>query len=69
MTTEEMLAQVNEAIGDILIAGQSYRIGSRQLTRADLAELKNLRKTLMQESANADADIFAGAYVAIFDGR
>ena len=37
MTAAEMLQQVNEAITKVLIGGQSYQIGSRKLTRADLS--------------------------------
>lgn len=36
-TPAELLEQVNKAITTVLVGGQSYRIGSRQLTRADLA--------------------------------
>ena len=39
-TPAELLEQVNKAITTVLVGGQSYRIGSRQLTRADLAMLK-----------------------------
>ena len=34
-TPAELLEQVNKAITTVLVGGQSYRIGSRQLTRAD----------------------------------
>ena len=34
--TAEMLEQVNSAIAAVLSGGQSYKIGSRSLTRADL---------------------------------
>ena len=34
ISTQDMLEKVNEAIMAIAIGGQSYRIGSRQLTRA-----------------------------------
>ena len=36
----EMLEQVNSAISAVLAGGQSYKIGSRSLTRADLAMLR-----------------------------
>ena len=38
-TPQEMLTQVNAAITSVLAGGQSYKIGSRQLNRADLAKL------------------------------
>ena len=43
---EALLEQVNQAIAAVLAGGQSYRIGSRQLTRADLSMLKTLRDDL-----------------------
>ena len=42
----EMLEQVNSAISAVLAGGQSYKIGSRSLTRADLAQLKAIRDDL-----------------------
>lgn len=36
----ELLEQVNKAITTVLVGGQSYKIGSRSLTRADLSMLK-----------------------------
>ena len=47
----ELLEQVNKAITTVLVGGQSYRIGSRQLTRADLAMLKTLRDDLEAQLA------------------
>ena len=44
MTAAEMLQQVNEAITKVLIGGQSYQIGSRKLTRADLSMLRTMKK-------------------------
>lgn len=66
----EQFTLVNQAINDILIGGQSYRIGSRQLNRANLTELKNLRSELYAELENEDAEgLIAGVGVAVFDGR
>lgn len=39
----EMLTEVNNAIYAVLVGGQSYKIGTRQLTRADLSLLYKLR--------------------------
>lgn len=36
LTAEQRLIEVNNAISNILVGGQSYKIGSRSLTRADL---------------------------------
>lgn len=43
---KSQLEEVNEAISDILIGGQSYKIGSRTLTRADLATLYKMKNEL-----------------------
>ena len=45
-TTEMMLSEVETAITTVLIAGQSYKIGSRSLTRADLNLLIKMRNDL-----------------------
>ena len=42
MKPAEMLEQVNKAIAAVLVGGQSYKIGSRSLTRADLSMLKSI---------------------------
>jgi hypothetical protein len=45
------LADVNAAIKIILGGAQSYTIGSRSLTRANLAELRKWKKELENEIA------------------
>ncbi len=70
ITTAEMLQQVNEAITNVLVGGQSYQIGSRKLTRADLSMLRTLKKELQAEvSAEGESSILDNTYVAMFDGR
>ena len=70
MTAAEMLAQVNAAISKILISGQSYKIGSRSLTRADLGLLTKMQNQLQaQIAAEGDSCLFSDTYVAVFDGR
>ena len=65
-----LLGQVNAAIKTILVGGQSYKIGSRSLTRADLAMLKSLRDDLEAQIADDDSGPLLGrTYVAFFDGR
>lgn len=65
-----MLEQVNEAISAVLLGGQSYRIGSRQLTRADLAMLKSMRDDLeAQITAGQSNCLLDRTFVAFFDGR
>ena len=56
--------------GKILIGGQSYRIGSRKLTRADLYQLRKLKEELEAEiAAEGDTSLLDNTYVAFFDGR
>ena len=70
MTAAEMLEQVNTAITNILIGGQSYKIGSRQLTRADLYQLRAMKKELAAEvAAEGDSALLDNTFVAYFDGR
>lgn len=69
-TTAEMMAQVNAAITAVLSGGQSYKIGSRSLTRADLAMLKSMREDLQaQITANETGPLLDHTYVAMFQGR
>jgi len=69
-TTEMMLSEVETAITTVLVAGQSYKIGSRSLTRADLNLLikmrNDLRTQLSQEGSNGLLD---NTYLAVFEGR
>lgn len=54
MKPAELLEQVNKAIAAVLVGGQSYKIGSRSLTRADLSMLKHICpvRTVVYERAN-----------------
>jgi hypothetical protein len=47
----EELKDVNAAIKTILCGAQSYTMGSRSLTRANLAELRNWKRELEDEIA------------------
>lgn len=70
MTTESLLAEVKKAIKTVLIGGQSYKIGTRQLTRADLSELRAMKSDLESELSSADdGNLFNNTVVAIFDRR
>ena len=42
VSNKQLLQEVNTAIRTILVGGQSYKIGSRQLTRADLGMLRSM---------------------------
>jgi hypothetical protein len=65
-----LLAEVNKAIAAVMIGGQSYKIGSRSLTRANITELKNLRAELTGQLAEeTDTHLFRNTSVAFFEGR
>ena len=69
-TAEELLMEVNKAIYTVLVGGQSYKIGSRQLTRADLNLLYNMKNDLTaQVAAQEDSRLMDDTYVAVFEGR
>lgn len=70
MTAAERLEEVNTAITKVLVAGQSYTIGSRRLTRADLSLLREMQKELQAEVSAGNGSMFLDdTYVAYFDGR
>ena len=70
ITTKDMLDSVNSAIHAITVGGQSYKIGSRSLTRADLKQLYAMRNDLMaQNAAENSSGLFDDCYVAVFDRR
>lgn len=69
-TAKEMLTEVNNAIYAVLVGGQSYKIGTRQLTRADLALLRTMKNDLLaQIQAEGANSLLDDTYVAVFDGR
>lgn len=69
-TTKEMLDSVNAAIIAITVGGQSYKIGSRSLTRADLRQLYTMRNDLTaQIAAENSSGLLDDCYTAVFDGR
>ena len=66
----EMLEQINAAITAVLSGGQSYKIGSRSLTRADLSTLQAMRAELeAQITAGQASPLLDRTYVAFFGGR
>lgn len=68
MSKTEQLAVVDTAIHSVLLGGQSYKIGSRSLTRADLALLREMRKELQAEiAAEGDSSLLDNTYVAFFE--
>lgn len=68
-TAQERLDVVNEAIEHILVGGQSYKIGSRQLNRADLGKLYDMQKDLQAQVAGSTPGLLDDTYVAVFEGR
>lgn len=70
MKPAELLEQVDKAITTVLAGGQSYKIGSRSLTRADLAMLKSMRDDLQAQVAEEENNGLLGrTFVAFFEGR
>lgn len=70
LTAIEMLQEVNKAIYAVLVGGQSYQIGSRKLTRADLNLLYNMKNDLTaQVQREGETQLLDDTYVAVFDGR
>lgn len=69
-TTKDMLDSVNQAIMAIAVGGQSYKIGSRSLTRADLKQLYSIKNDLTaQLAAENSSSLLDDCYVAVFSGR
>ena len=69
MTPEEMLAEVDNAIYAICVGGQSYRLGSRQLTRADLKTLYDMKNSLTEQMAAGGQGLLDNCSAAVFDRR
>lgn len=65
VTIQEQLEMYNDAIHKILVGGQSYRIGTRSLTRADLDTLIAERNRL-ESQIEGNTTLLAGAYAADF---
>ncbi len=69
ISDSELLSEVRKAIRTVLIGGQSYQIGSRKLTRANLAELRDLAEELEAAVNSSDSTLIDDTYVAVFEGR
>ena len=69
-SAKELLAEVNKALIAIAAGGQSYKIGSRSLTRANSPVERNQLDALAAEAAAEDGGaLVRDTYVAYFDGR
>lgn len=67
---KQRLAEVNKAIQAVLLGGQSYKLGTRSVTRADLALLRSMRDDLeAQLAAEDNTPLLSNTFVAVFDGR
>jgi hypothetical protein len=69
LTAAQKLEQVDAAIEAILSGGQSYKIGSRQLTRADLSKLYEMQQDYQAQVNTGSPGLLDDCYVAMFDGR
>lgn len=58
----ERLKQYLSAEQSILVAGQSYRIGNRTLTRADLSEIRKEINDLVAAGATTDEAMHPRGY-------
>jgi len=69
-TLEQRLSEVNKAIHAVLLGGQSYKLGSRSVTRADLALLRSMRDDLEAQLGSGEpSPLLSNTYVAVFEGR
>ncbi len=69
-TVAQRLLEVDTAIHAVLFGGQSYKLGTRSVTRADLALLRQMRDDLAaQLQTEEDGNLFGRTVVAVFDGR
>ena len=66
LTTRELIQELRAAIRAVAVGGQSYKIGSRTLTRANLTELKNALAYFKDELAAEDTGPLAGAFLVDF---
>ena len=70
VTRKDLQQAAGQAMVSILKGGQSYKLGTRQLTRAALSEVRSLKDNLDAEEAAENGNGFLdNCYVACFDGR
>lgn len=69
-TAKEELAEVEQALSNIALGGQSYAIGSRKLTRADYSVLLARKKELQAAIASeGGGSLLSDTFVSVFDRR
>lgn len=68
---EQELVEIKKAISKILNGGQSYRIGNRTMTRADLKTLYDMQTKVENEIAESEKGGTLGrnTSAAVFDRR
>lgn len=64
-----LLSETEKAIRKILNGGQSYKIGTRSVTRADLSTLLSMREQLRSEVETQESGLLGHTSVAYFDRR
>lgn len=64
-----LLSETEKAIRKILNGGQSYKIGTRSVTRADLSTLLSMREQLRAEAETQENSLLGHTSVAYFDRR
>lgn len=67
--TQKQLKEVRTAISAILSGGQSYKIGSRSLTRADLTRLFEMQNQLETQVAQEESTVIGRRAAAVFFDR
>ena len=69
-TLAQRLLDVDTARHAVLLGGQSYKLGTRSVTRADLALLRKMRDDLAaQLQTEENGNLLGGVVVAVFEGR
>lgn len=69
-TPQEELLEVQKALSNVVLGGQSYTIGSRKLTRAEYSLLVARQKELQAQIAAENSEgLIDDTYVAVFDTR
>lgn len=63
----DLLSRVTDAINGVLVGGQSYTIGARTFTRANLGELRKLRAELEARVRRATDDTGGVTHVEFGD--
>ena len=69
ITDLKLSEEVKKGILDVLIGGQSYKIGNRFLERAKLGDLIRLQNELEAKQSDSNNDLFGNTVAAYFGGR